>query len=80
MSMGIFEKYHKQGLEQGQRKTLRLQLAARFGPLSHTTLAQLKSMTDEQLEAMAIAFLKATSLQDLGLATDHHNADGYKAP
>src|SRR5205807_732618 len=63
MAMTTFEK----GLQQGQRTTLQKQLKARFGPLSPSTQQRLDSLSPEQLEALALALLKARSLQELGL-------------
>ncbi len=47
---------------------LRVQLAARFGPLSETTLARLEALTAEQLESLAAVAWQAKSLKELGLA------------
>ena len=63
MAMTTFEK----GLQQGQRTTLRKQLEARFGPLSPGAQERLESLGPERLEALALALLKAQSLQELGL-------------
>jgi Domain of unknown function (DUF4351) len=63
MAMTTFEK----GLQQGQRTMLQKQLEARFGVLSPSARGRLDSLGPERLEALALALLKAQSLQELGL-------------
>jgi hypothetical protein len=57
----------QQGLQQGQRTILHKMLEARFGPLSPGAQQRLESFGLEQLDALALALLKARSLQELGL-------------
>jgi hypothetical protein len=63
MAVTTFER----GLQQGQRTTLQNQLEARFGALSPSAQQRLDSLSSERLEALALALLKAQSLQELGL-------------
>ena len=63
MAATTFEK----GLQQGQRTMLRELLEARFGPLSPGAQQRLEGQSPERLEALALALLKAQSLQELGL-------------
>ena len=62
MAMTTFEK----GLQQGQRTTVRKLLEARFGQLSPSVQERFESLSPERLEALAVALLKAQSLQELG--------------
>jgi hypothetical protein len=62
-----FEKGKQAGLQEGRRTTLEKQLEARFGPLSPSAQQRLDSLSTERLEALALALLKARSLQELGL-------------
>jgi flagellar biosynthesis/type III secretory pathway protein FliH len=57
----------QQGLQQGQRTTLRKQIEARFGPLSTSAQERLDSLNSARLEGLTLELLKAQSLQDLGL-------------
>jgi Domain of unknown function (DUF4351) len=63
MALTTFEK----GVQEGQRVTLRKQLAARFGPLSPGAQDRLERLNPEQLDALTLALLNAPSLQELGL-------------
>jgi hypothetical protein len=63
MAITTFEK----GVQQGLRTTLRKQLEARFGALSPGAQQRLEGLGSERLEALALALLKAESLQELGL-------------
>jgi Domain of unknown function (DUF4351) len=67
MAITTFEKGVEAGLQRGQQTMLRKLLEARFGPLSTSTQERLESLGPEQLEALALALLKAKSLQELGL-------------
>jgi flagellar biosynthesis/type III secretory pathway protein FliH len=67
MAVTTFEKGVQAGLQQGWRTSLRKQLEARFGSLSPDAQERLESLSREQLEALALALLKAQSLQELGL-------------
>jgi hypothetical protein len=62
-----FEKGVQAGLQRGQRTMLQKQLEARFGPLSPGAQQHLESSSPERLETLALALLKAQSLQELGL-------------
>jgi hypothetical protein len=62
-----FEKGVQAGLQRGQRTMLQKLLEARFGRLSHAALQRLDSLNTEGLEELAMALLKAQSLQELGL-------------
>src|SRR5262249_28415348 len=57
----------RQGVEQGQRKTVRKQLKDGVGPVSPVAQQRLESLSPEQLDALALALLGARSLQELGL-------------
>ena len=57
----------QEGLQQGQRTTLRKQLEARFGPLSPGAQERLEALSSERLETLTLGLLKAQSLQELGL-------------
>jgi hypothetical protein len=63
MNLTTFEK----GVQQGQRKLLRKQLEARFGPLSPHAAQRLESLGEDQLGELTVGVLTAQSLQDLGL-------------
>lgn len=71
MMMTTFEKGLAQGMEQGlaqgSRKMLQIQLEERFGPLSEQVLQRLAAYTLEQLNDLARALLTAPSLKQLGL-------------
>jgi hypothetical protein len=62
---------YEQGIEtgrhQGRREMLQMQLEARFGPLSPQALERLQALSLEQLRDLALAFVRAQSLQELGL-------------
>ena len=49
------EKGHKEGIEEGQIKTLSAILEARYGPDEERT-ARLEAMSSERLFALAVAF------------------------
>jgi hypothetical protein len=55
------------GEKDGKRRMIRVLLQDKFGTLNEATLNQLNSLSGERLEALAIALLKAKSLQELGL-------------
>ncbi len=70
MAVTTFEKGVQAGLQQGLqgwRTALQKQLEARFGALSPGAQQRLDSLSPERLEALALALLKAQSLQELGL-------------
>ena len=70
MAVTTFEKGVQAGLLQGLqgwRTALKKQLEVQFGPLSPGAQQRLESLSPEQLEALALALLKAQSLQELGL-------------
>ncbi|MGH7172751.1 MAG: hypothetical protein ACRELG_20915 [Gemmataceae bacterium] len=60
-------KGRQEGLEEGQRKTARVQLERRFGPLSAKVLRRLESWPAERLTDLLLAILDAPSLLALGL-------------
>ncbi len=55
------------GLQQAQQTVLRERLEVRFRPLSRGAQHHLENLRPERLEAMAVALLKAQSLEGLGL-------------
>ena len=63
MAVTTFEK----GVQRGWRSALQKMLETRFGPMSPSAQERLESLGPEQLEALALALLKAKSLQELGL-------------
>ncbi len=67
MTVTTFEKGLQQGLQQGQRTTLRKQLETRFGPLNADAQRRLEGLGPERLEALAVGLLTARSLQELAL-------------
>lgn len=63
MNMTVYEK----GLEEGQRRTLRLQVEERFGPLSDAAQERLQQLPAERLTPLLKIVIRATSLSELGL-------------
>ncbi len=75
MSRGIYDETYRRDFEEGYavgiRETVLAQLQEKFGPISAAIQDLLRPMTAEQLIELAVALLKANSLQDLGLADLH---------
>lgn len=67
MMTTTFEKGLAQGMTQGRREMLQIQLEAKFGPLSEQVLQRLAACSLEQLNELARAVLTAPSLKELGL-------------
>jgi hypothetical protein len=67
MMTTTFEKGVAQGLEQGQRKSARLLLERRFGPLTPQATRRLEAWPAERLPELLLALLDAPSLRALGL-------------
>jgi hypothetical protein len=57
----------EEGREEGQRRTIRLQLEKRFGPLTPTARQRLNEWPVERLDDLLLALLDAPSLKALGL-------------
>jgi hypothetical protein len=57
--------------ERGQRamaiEMMLLQLEARFGPLSPEVKSRVEALSSQQLKTLALDFVKAQSLNELGL-------------
>jgi hypothetical protein len=64
------EKGRQEGLLQGQRRLLQLQLEKLFGPLSPGARARLEAWPPERLEEAALRIREARSLDELGLGED----------
>jgi hypothetical protein len=71
MNVTTFEKGHQQGLREGRdaerHDLLRIQLEARFGPLSPQAGQRLESLPADRLHELVVDVLKAQSLRELGL-------------
>jgi hypothetical protein len=71
MAMTLFERGRQEGrlegLIQGQRKLLVIQLEERFGPLSAAVQEHVQSLSAERLTDLGRALLKAQTLRELGL-------------
>ena len=71
MATTLFERIRQEGrqegLLQGQRQFLLLQLAERFGPLHPRVYEVVETWSEEQLAAVGRALFSARSLQELGI-------------
>lgn len=67
MMMTTFEKGKTEGIAEGQRRALRLQLERRFGRLSPGAQRRLDEWPAERLPELLVAVLDAPSLKALGL-------------
>lgn len=61
------EEGERKGLIEGQRKTVRMLLEKRFGPLSSTAVERLQACSDDKLDEITTVLLDAKSLNELGL-------------
>jgi hypothetical protein len=61
------QKGRKEGETEGQRRSARLQLEKRFGPLSPAVQQRLNEWPAERLDELLLALLDAPSLKALGL-------------
>jgi hypothetical protein len=61
------EKGRQEGLLQGQRRLLQLQLEKLFGPLSPSVRTRLEAWPLERVEEAALKIREARSLEELGL-------------
>ena len=59
------ERYHNEGIEQGERSLLYRQLNRRFGPLDEQTEARLQQATAADLERWADNILEARTLDEV---------------
>jgi hypothetical protein len=57
----------ERGMAEGQRKTVRILLETRFGPLSKQAIERLQACSEEKLNEITRAVLDATSLKELGI-------------
>jgi len=57
----------QEGRVEGRLELLEAMLTTKFGPLSPQTMGRLRELPDDQLKAVSIRFVTATSLSDLGL-------------
>lgn len=57
----------ERGMAEGQRKTVRMQLERRFGPLPPPAIERLQACSDDEIEEIATGFVDGKSLKELGL-------------
>jgi hypothetical protein len=57
----------ERGMAEGQRKTVRMQLEVRFGPLSKTAIERFETCSDDRFKEMVTEVLDAQALKELGL-------------
>jgi hypothetical protein len=62
--------WFEQGVEEGHRRLLRLQLEKCFGPLTPQAKAKIETWPPERVEKACLALLDGQSLDDLGLGED----------
>ncbi len=67
MMTTTFEKGVLKGIQEGQRRSVRLQLEKRFGPLPPAVRERLDQWPAERLDDLVLALLEAPSLKALGL-------------
>jgi hypothetical protein len=72
MQMTTYEKGQAEGFamgeEQTRRRTARLLLERKFGPLSESVVLRLEAWPADRLEDLLLAVVDAKSLRDMGLA------------
>jgi len=61
------EEAEERGINKGQRRLLLKQLEARFPPLSETVRQRVAQLSEDRVEEIGLALLKAQSLRELGL-------------
>ena len=62
-----YERGIQQGIQRGQRQLVLRQLEAKFGPLTPEVKQRVEALSTEQLDQLALDFVKAQSLKDLRL-------------
>ncbi|BAU13619.1 hypothetical protein LEP3755_41590 [Leptolyngbya sp. NIES-3755] len=65
------EEGREQGRQEERRSLILLLLNQKIGALSDETIAQISTLSPEQLEALAIALLNFTSISDLADWLEH---------
>ncbi len=67
MTKSLLDTLQERGRQEGVRHSLRIVLEEKFGPLSPEVIERLSGMSQEEIEQTLRAFIRAKSLQELGL-------------
>lgn len=66
MAVTTYERGLEQGLEQGRRGMIAIQIETKFGPLETHSREQLEAMNSDELDQLARRILTAESMEELG--------------